>query len=77
MHYCLFLQTAAVCEFPEVKDDVKVSGNGLTYASKGIRLKCVSGLARQRRKNARSKCQADSTWSVQNFTCSGKNVHSM
>ena len=75
--FVILLQTAAVCEYPDLKDDVIVSGSGFTYASKGIRLKCVSILARQNRKNTKSKCLADSTWSVQNFTCSGKTVYFM
>ena len=55
-----------------MKDDVIVNGNKFTYTSKGIRLKCASSQARQTRRNARSKCLSDSTWSVKNFTCSGK-----
>ena len=66
-----------MCEYPEFKDDVIVHVKGFTYASKGIRLRCVSVLARQTRKNAHSKCLADSTWSVQNFSCSGKIVYSV
>ena len=66
--------TAAVCEYPEVKDDVIVSGKNFAYASEGIRLKCASSQARLTRRNTRSKCLADSTWSVKNFTCSSKNA---
>ena len=64
-----------MCEYPAVKDDVIVSGREFTYASKGVRLKCASSQARQTRRNARSKCLSDSTWSVQNFTCSGEDMY--
>ena len=64
--------TAAVCEYPEVKDDVIVSGKNFAYASEGIRLKCASSQARLTRRNTRSKCLADLSWSVKNFTCSSK-----
>ena len=65
---------AAVCQYPEVKDDVIVTGKGFTYASKGVRLKCISPQARQIRGNKRSKCLADSTWSIQNFNCSSERL---
>lgn len=64
-----------MCEYPEVKDDVIVTGKKFTYASKGVLLKCANREARKLRRRARSKCLADSTWSVKNFSCSGKNAH--
>ena len=67
--------TAAVCEYPEVKDDVIVSGKDFVYASEGIRLKCSSSQARLTRRNTHSKCLADSTWSIKNFTCSPLYLH--
>ena len=74
MSYCSsnFLLTLLYCIYPEVKDGVIVSGKNFAYASEGIRLKCASSQARLTRRNTCSKCLADLTWSVKNFTCSSK-----
>jgi len=66
------ITTAAVCEYPEVKDDVIVKGKGYVYASEGVKLSCAKLPTTVKRRKARSKCLADSTWSVQNFTCSSE-----
>lgn len=71
---CLFLTLAVSCGYPPVKDDVFVKGSNFKYSSEGVLLRCKGRQSQQ--KPVRINCLSNSSWSVQDYSCSG-NLHNI
>ena len=67
----LFIFAAVECGYPPVKDDVVVKGSNFTYSSEGVLLRCKRSKEQRRQKPVQINCLSNSSWSVQEFSCSG------
>jgi len=64
---------AVECGYPPVKDDVIVKGSDFTYSSEGVLFRCrCSNNGQRRQKPVQIQCLSNSSWSVKDFSCSGR-----